>query len=114
MTTPFSSHSDSWRGVSLSLIAIPTGAFLLAKHPGESSRFFVYGVGSSLLFVQRWVNMDRFHLWLLYRAPDTPILAICWILFALGMGTVCWFTAKLRERSNTERSDEWPGNTDDK
>jgi hypothetical protein len=105
LTTPMISHTNSWQGVGLSLLALPVGAFVLARYPGAPSRFFVYGAAGSLLFVWRFINMDRFSLWLEYRAPSTTVIVTCWVLFSVGMGTVCWVAAKARESpSDTTRS----------
>lgn len=100
VTTPAMSHSNTWQGVWVSLMALPIGAAVLAKHPGAQSRFFVYGCAGSLLFVFRFVNMDRFSLWLSYQAPSDEAIVACWVLFSLGMGTVCWLAAKTRIESD--------------
>ncbi len=114
ITTPAVSHSNTWQGVWVSLMALPIGAFLLAKHPGAQSRFFLYGCAGSLLFLWRFLNMDRFSLWLEYQAPSNEVIVGCWVLFSLGMGTVCWLVAKARIESNnaTEKKhvgEDWHG-----
>jgi hypothetical protein len=96
VSMPGTSHQGSLRGLTWSLLALPTGAFVLAHIPGSSSRFFVYGVVGSLLFVPRFLNIDRFSLWLEYVAPPPHILMIYWVLFALGIGSTCWLAAKFR------------------
>lgn len=93
IATPLRSHTNSWQGVWVSLMALPLGAFLLAKHPGAQSRFFLYGCAGSLLFLWRFLNMDRFSLWLEYQAPSNGVIVGCRVLFIVGMGTVCWLVA---------------------
>jgi hypothetical protein len=98
VSTPYVSHSNTWNGVWLSLLALPLGALVLAKkHPGTGSRFFVYGILGSVLFLWRFLHMDRFSLWLQYQAPSTPVIVISWIGFALGMGMLCGFFAKVHD-----------------
>lgn len=93
LTMPRTSHSDSWRGVSVSLLALPASVFWLAK---PSHFFIIFGAAGSLLFVLRFLNMDCFSLWIAYQAPSTAVIVTCWVFFTLGMGVVCWFAATLR------------------
>jgi hypothetical protein len=96
VSTPYISHNNTWTGVWVSLLVLPIGALILAKkHPGSGSRFFVYGTVGSLLFLWRFLHMDRFSLWLHYQAPSTMVIVLCWIGFALGMGALCGFFAKV-------------------
>lgn len=95
LTTPMVSHSDSWRGVYLSLFGLIVGAFWLGFKLRRVTWAFVFGMGGSLLFVGRFLNMDRFALWLAYRAPSTTTIIVVWILFALGLGLSCLTTAAL-------------------
>jgi hypothetical protein len=98
LSTPYVSHNDTWTGVWVSVLALPLGALVLAKkHPRPGSRFFVYGTVGSVLFLWRFLNMDRFSLWLQYRAPSTAVIVFCWIGFALGMGALCGFFAKVHD-----------------
>jgi hypothetical protein len=95
LTTPGVSHSDSWRGVWLSLATIPFGAYRLGRIGGRPATLFIYGCGSAFLFVPRWLGMDRFRLWLEYQAPSNSVLMLGWILFTLLMGTICAFAASI-------------------
>ncbi len=107
LTTPMISHTDSWQGVGVSLMALPVGAFVLAKHPGPPSRFFIFGAAGALLFLWRFIHMDRFSLWLQYHS--TEAIVTCWVLFIVGMGTTCWVAAKSRESPlYTTRSGDAP------
>jgi hypothetical protein len=92
MHIPPSSHVNSWRGLWLSILIPPISSFMMAKTPLPSGRFFIYGCFCSLLFVPRFLGMDRFSLWLQYRAPSNPVILTCWILFALALGAACYIT----------------------
>ena len=95
-TTPSVSHSNTWRGVWVSLLTLPIGAYWMAKYPGHASRFFLYGAAGSLLFLWRFLNMDRFSLWLQYQAPSTEVIVAYWVFFTCAMGFACWLAAKIR------------------
>jgi len=85
-------NDNYWKGVSFSVMLLPIGAFHLAAFPGASSRFFVYGVFGSLLFVPRFLSLDHVHINL-----PTEIVACYLFAFALALGFVCWFAGMLRQ-----------------
>ena len=96
LTAPAVSHSNSWRGLPISVALLIFGAYRTAKHDGRDNWFFLWGVVASLLFLPRFFGMDRFHLWLQYQAPPTDVIVICWIGVALVLGVLCWSAAQLQ------------------
>jgi hypothetical protein len=88
-TIPAVSHSDSWRGVPVSLLALPVSAYWLANVGARPGTLFVYGTGGGLLFLPRFLMMDRFSLWLKYQAPSDTIIVVSWVAFVLFMGVAC-------------------------
>jgi hypothetical protein len=95
-TTPVVSHSNSWHGVWISLLALPSGAYWMTRKPYRPSQFFLFGAAGSLLFLWRFLHMDRFSLWLQYQAPRTEVIVASWIAFTCLMGLACWFASKAR------------------
>jgi len=95
LTIPAVSHSDSWRGVWVSVLVLPFGAFRLARHGARGGTLFVFGSAGALLFVPRFLMMDRFSLWLQYQAPSDIVIVFSWIAFTLIIGSVCAFTGSL-------------------
>lgn len=93
-------------GVLATLLSLPLSAYVLAKHPGARSRFFVFGFAGSTLFVWRFraTNPNEFMDWM-NRAPSTLFVGLCWILFATGLGLVCWLVAGKRRRETDLLSD---------
>ncbi|MES2788989.1 MAG: hypothetical protein V4719_05155 [Planctomycetota bacterium] len=92
-STSTTTHTDSWSEGYVSVLALPIGAVWIARQTPFRSWAFIYGVGGSLLFVSRFFHMDRFGLWLTYRAPSTMTIGWYWLLFALGLGAACRFAA---------------------
>jgi hypothetical protein len=105
LTTPVVSHSDSWHGAWVSLLALPVEAYWMARDGGRPSQFFLFGAAGSLLFLWRFLNMDRFSHWLQYQAPPDEMVVACWTAFTLAMGFACWFAAARHAvaRRSTER-----------
>ncbi len=95
-STPMVSHTNTWHGVWFSLLALPIGAYSLAGSNTPPSRFFLFGAAGSLLFLWRFLNMDRFSLWLEYQAPSTYVIVAGWVMFTIAMAFACWLAAKSR------------------
>lgn len=76
-----------------SIAGLAWAAFSLARHPGSSSRFFVFGVGGSLLFVYRILEVTLSWRWLLYEFSSIADLALELLLLSLGLGVICWAAA---------------------
>ena len=95
LTIPAVSHSNSWQGVWLSLVVLPLSAIHLGRGGARPGTLFVYGCGGALLFVPRFLMMDRFSLWLQYQAPSDEVIILTWMFFALGMGAACWLASTL-------------------
>lgn len=96
VSTPLASHSDSTSGMWVSVLILPVSSYRMWRHDLPVSWFFVYGCGGAFLFLWRFLNIDRFHLWLVYQAPPIPGIVAAWIAFILGMGIVCWGVARVR------------------
>ena len=97
-TIPAMSHSNaSWRGVGLSVLALPVGTYFLLHAGARAATCFVYVCGAALLFVPRFLVMDRFSLWVCYQAPSDLVILISWIAFSLGLGGVCWFAGVIQK-----------------
>jgi hypothetical protein len=88
-TLPVSSHTSSWRGVWLSFICVLGSAVWISQAGARQGTLFVFGCASALLFVPRFLFMDRFKLWLQYQAPNNTVIMCCWVGFALLLGIVC-------------------------
>lgn len=100
-TPSVSTSPNPWQGIWLSLLTLLAAAYRMAARPGASSRFFVFGVFGSLLFVQRFRHRGCF------GYPDPPLSVVgCYLLFfAIGLGSACWLVAKVKELSITPKSD---------
>ena len=88
-TLPATSHSNSWLGVWLSFICVLGSAWWISLVGARRGTLFVFGCASALLFVPRFILMDRFKLWLQYQAPNNTVIMCCWVGFALLLGIVC-------------------------
>lgn len=104
---PSPPHYANWGpGVLVTLLGLPLIAYVLAKHPGARSRFFVFGFGGSTLFVWRFraTNPNEFMDWM-NRAPSTLFVGLCWIAFAFVLGLFCWLAAGQPRDANDLSSD---------
>ncbi len=90
LSTPHMSHSDSWRGVWVSVLAVPIASFWIGRGGATTGSLFIFGFGSALLFVPRFLSMDRFPLWLQHNpaAPGDIALLCMWVAFMFVMGGV--------------------------
>lgn len=106
ITAPVCSHIGSWAGIPISLLALPSTSFWLAKQNTVRPAFyFIYGCAGALVFVPRWLMMDRFHLWMMGAPPDAVLIAY-WIAFALVMGACCYCFAVLASAVDRESHDQ--------
>lgn len=95
--TPRLSHSGGSADWIVTVLLFPFSTFILARHPGTPSRFFVFGVVGALLHLPCFVLMDRFQLWIQCQAPTDTVLVLLWGAFACGLGFVCWQIAVERD-----------------
>jgi len=87
VTTPATSHSDNWSGVVPAFGIVMFGAYRLTSAGATLSTSFIYGCGTSLLFVYRFLSMGRFSLWLQSSAPSTAAILAIWCVICLALGT---------------------------
>lgn len=93
VNVPYVSSMSSWSGLYLSLMGLPAGAWWIGTRFQPTSWAFVFGLGGSLLFVPRLIDMRLPRYWAIELSHGTAIIMLLWVLFAVILGIVCWVTA---------------------
>ena len=101
-------HSDFWSGVLFGLITAVIGADRLAAAGARPGTCFVYGCGATVLFLPRFVGMDRFSVWLQDVAPSTEATVVQWIALSLLFGAICAVIGMFHTAANADPSDSSP------
>lgn len=79
-----------------SITLLAAGSFLFAGDGGPVSRFFLFGMGASFLFIMRFHAARLSGMWWYNRPPQEEVVFSLWIAFAFGLGILCWLAALAR------------------
>lgn len=105
ITMPATSHSNNWAGILPAFGILMFGAYRIARARASTSTVFIYGCGTSILFLFRFLTMGRFRLWLEFQAPSTNGLVVMWIAICLVLGGTAAVIAHI-VHENTDRTAE--------
>ncbi|MBA4032829.1 MAG: hypothetical protein C0478_18325 [Planctomyces sp.] len=90
---PYVSSMSHWNGLYLSLMGLSAGAWWIGTRFQPTSWAFVFGLGGSLLFVPRFIDMRLPRYGAIELSHGTTIITFLWVLFAMILGIACWVTA---------------------